>query len=176
MEAQTLENVSGQIDQLDVAVLEDRSQLGYRLGNLLNSLRRSPVGILGAIIVTIVLFLAIAGPYIAPHEATDRNLRARFQAPGYSDETGSYYLGTDQLGRDILSRIIAGARVSVIVGVVAVLIAGTIGVLYGLVAGFVGGWLDAVMMRIVDALLGIPFIILVVAISGVVGAGLTRSS
>lgn len=128
---------------------------------------------IGTAIVMLVLLLAIVGPYISPHDATDRNLRARFQAPGYSDDSGTYYLGTDQLGRDILSRIIAGTRISVIVGVVAVIIAGTIGVLYGLVSGFVGGWVDALLMRIADALLAIPFIILVVAISGVVGAGLT---
>ena len=82
-------------------------------------------------------------------------------------------LETDQLGRDILSRIIAGSRVSVLVGVVSVLISGTIGVIYGLISGFVGGILDSVLMRIVDGLLSIPFIILVIAISGIVGAGLS---
>ena len=76
-------------------------------------------------------------------------------------------------GRDILSRIIAGSRVSVLVGVVSVLISGTIGVIYGLISGFVGGIVDSVLMRIVDGLLAIPFIILVIAISGVVGAGLS---
>ena len=84
-----------------------------------------------------------------------------------------YSLGNDQLGRDILSRIIAGSRVSVLVGVISVLISGTIGVIYGLISGFIGGILDSVLMRIVDGLLSIPFIILVIAISGVVGAGLS---
>ncbi|MEM7798604.1 MAG: ABC transporter permease [Chloroflexota bacterium] len=136
-------------------------------------LRRSPVGLIGASVVTIVLLLALLGPVISPHDPLERNLRARFEAPGFSSEAGTFWLGTDQLGRDILSRIIAGARVSVLVGIVSVLIAGTIGVVYGLVAGFFGGVLDAILMRIADALLGIPFIVLVVAISGVVGAGLT---
>lgn len=173
MEAQTIDNPAEILDSGDVADLYDSTRFSYRVGNLLTSLRRSPVGMIGVTIVIFVFFLAIAGPYISPHDATERNLRARFQAPGYSDDMGTYYLGTDQLGRDILSRIIAGARISVIVGTVAVLIAGSIGVLYGLIAGFVGGWVDTVLMRIADALLGIPFIILVVAISGVVGAGLT---
>lgn len=172
MQAPTIDGHAG-TDHSDIAALHDSTRISYRLSNLLRSLRRSPVGMIGITIVLIVLMLALFGPYISPHDATNRNLRARFEAPGFSDDSGTYYLGTDQLGRDILSRIIAGARVSVIVGTVAVLIAGSIGVLYGLVAGFVGGWLDAVLMRIADALLGIPFIILVVAISGVVGAGLT---
>ena len=172
MEASTQEPFDNQSHN-DIAVLESRSQLGYRLRNFYIALRRSPVGVMGAIIVGVFLLLAIVGPAVAPHDPLGRNLRARFEPPGFSDDTGLYILGTDQLGRDILSRILAGARVSVIVGVVAVIIAGSIGVMYGLIAGFVGGWVDALMMRIADALLGIPFIILVVAISGIVGAGLT---
>ena len=127
----------------------------------------------GSLIVGFVVLIAIIGPLISPHDPVGRNLRARFQPPGYSDSTGTYTLGTDQLGRDILSRIIAGSRVSVLVGIVSVLISGTIGVTYGLVSGFFGGFLDTVLMRVVDAILSIPFIVLVVAISGVVGAGLT---
>ncbi|MCY4064707.1 MAG: ABC transporter permease [Chloroflexi bacterium] len=137
-----------------------------------SALFRSPIGVAGTVIVGFVILLAIIGPQISPHEAVGHNLRARFKPPGYSDSSGDYILGTDQLGRDILSRIIAGSRVSVLVGIVSVLIAGTIGVTYGLVSGFIGGYVDTVMMRIVDALLSIPFIVLVVAISGVVGAGL----
>lgn len=138
-----------------------------------SSLRRSPVGLLGTIIVSFVVIIAIIGPMISPHNPIDSNLRARFEPPGFSNDSGTYLLGTDQLGRDIFSRIIAGSRVSVLVGVVSVLISGTIGILYGLVSGFVGGWIDSLMMRVVDGILTIPFIILVVAISGIVGAGLT---
>ena len=144
-----------------------------RSTQILESLLQSPVGVIGSVIVAIVILLAIIGPAISPHDPVDTNLRARFQPPGYSDESGSYILGTDQLGRDILSRIIAGSRVSVLVGVISVLIAGTIGVIYGLISGFFGGLIDTIMMRVADGILSIPFIILVVAISGVVGAGLT---
>ena len=140
---------------------------------LLAILLKSPVGMAGSLIVTGIVLLAFFGPLISPQDPMGRNLRARFKAPGYTDDIGSYALGTDQLGRDILSRIIAGSRVSVLVGVVSVLISGTIGVIYGLISGFVGGILDSVLMRIVDGLLAIPFIILVIAISGVVGAGLS---
>lgn len=137
------------------------------------SLRSSPVGTIGLIIVLLVLLAAVFGPALSPHDATQHNLRARFQAPGFSDDNGTYWLGTDQLGRDILSRVILGSRVSVIVGVASVVIAGVIGVLYGILAGFAGGWVDAVLMRIADGLLAIPFIILAVAVSGVVGPSLT---
>jgi peptide/nickel transport system permease protein len=137
-----------------------------------DSLRRSPVGLVGFIIVTIVVVLAVIGPVIVPHNPVEANLRARFMPPGFADERGVYLLGTDQLGRDIFSRIIVGSQVSVVVGVVSVLIAGFIGVLLGLMSGFFGGWIDSVIMRIADGLLAIPFIILVVAISGVVSPGL----
>lgn len=151
----------------------DRNNLNYRLSNMAASLRRSPVGMIGMVIVLIVIFLAIFGSFVSPHDPTERFLRSRFQPPGYVDDNGSFYLGTDQLGRDIFSRIIAGARVSVVVGIVTVLIAGTLGVIYGVVAGYAGGLVDSLLMRFADALLAIPFIILVVAISGVVGGGLS---
>lgn len=149
------------------------NSLRARTTRFFSALRQSPVGMLGFIIVGIILFLAVFGPWVSPFDPTETNLRARFQPPGHVAEQGTYLLGTDQLGRDILSRIIAGARVSVIVGVVSVVIAGSIGTVYGLVSGFLGGVVDTVMMRFADALLGIPFIVLVVAISGVIGAGLS---
>ncbi len=150
----------------------DRSSLRARIGYAVRSLQRSPTGVLGLIIVTTVLFFAMFGPYISPYDPAQHNLRARFQPPGFVSDRGVHWLGTDQLGRDILSRIIAGCRVSMIVGLTAVAIGSTVGVVYGLTAGFIGGRVDAVLMRIADAFLGIPYIVLVVAISGVVGPGL----
>ena len=154
-----------------IADLPERRSLPVRV---LAILMKSPVGMAGSAIVAAVLILAFIGPSISPHDPLGRNLRARFEAPGFVDGSGQVFtLGTDQLGRDILSRIISGSRVSVLVGVVSVLISGTLGVIYGLISGFVGGIVDSVLMRIVDGLLAIPFIILVIAISGVVGAGLS---
>lgn len=153
-----------------VSTLPPRPSLPRRTAS---SLRQSPVGMAGLLIVGLIVLLAIIAPLISPHDPVGHNLRARFKPPGYSDGIGNTYaLGTDQLGRDILSRIIISSRVSVLVGVVCVLISGTIGVVYGLLSGFIGGGLDPVLMRIVDAILSIPFILMAVAISGMVGAGL----
>jgi len=151
----------------------DRSSLKARGGYAARSLRRSPVGIAGLVLVGMILLLAIFGPVISPHDPIQHNLRARFKPPGFTCEKGIYLLGTDQMGRDILSRVIAGSRVSVVIGLTAVLIAGTIGVVYGLTAGFVGGLVDTALMRVADAFLGIPYIVLVVAVSGVIGPSLT---
>lgn len=152
-----------------------QSGISYRLSQLsqlFRLMRRSPVGSVGIVIVIFVLFVAAFGPYISPHDPGERNLQARFQAPGYSDEQGTYWLGTDQIGRDILSRVIAGTRVSVIVGLASVFIAGTFGVLYGVFSGASGGWIDTILMRITDGFLSIPFIVLAVAVSGVIGPSL----
>ena len=165
-------DMQGNSQSMDSAVAEIAARRSLPV-RLLGILAKSPVGVAGSLIVTGIVLLAIFGPVISPHDPAGRNIRSRFEPPGYADDSGSYVLGTDQLGRDILSRIIAGSRVSVLVGVVSVLISGTIGVVYGLVSGFVGGIVDSVLMRIVDGLLAIPFIILVIAISGVVGAGLS---
>ncbi len=144
-----------------------------RQPSLFSLLRRSPIGLAGAAITTFVIVLALISPYIVPHDPIRGNLRERYKPPGFISANGTtYLLGSDQLGRDIFSRILVGSRVSVLVGVVAVLIAGTIGVAYGLVSGFFGGRVDGFMMRICDAMLSIPFVIRVVAISGVVGPGL----
>jgi peptide/nickel transport system permease protein len=121
----------------------------------------------------IVVVAAILGPAMAPHDPLAADLLARFEPPGlFGGGKPRHPLGTDQLGRDILSRLIAGARVSVVVGISSVLISATIGVLIGLIAGFYGGWWDILLMRATDAFLAIPFLVLVVAVTGVIGPGL----
>ena len=155
----------------DVATLEVTGH--SRQPSLMSLLRHSPIGLAGTAIITFVIVLALVSPYIVPQDPIRGNLRARYKPPGFTDANGAtYLLGSDQLGRDIFSRILVGSRVSVLVGVVAVMIAGTIGVLYGLTSGFLGGRVDGFMMRICDAMLSIPFVIRVVAISGIVGPGL----
>ena len=173
------------IDRGDSNTIQKEDELGSQmiivvdsvLNRILNSrflmsIKRSKVGAVGIIIVSTVLFTVAFGPMISPHDPTQHNLRSRFAPPGHNDVHGTYLLGTDQLGRDILSRIISGTRISIMVGVFSVVIAGLIGVLYGLTAGFLGGWIDDLLMRFADAFLAIPFIVLVVAASGVLGPGL----
>ncbi len=166
-----IEQPAGQVPT--IATLQPLRQRTKGPARFWYELQRNPVGLIGVIIVGFVVLLACLGPVVVAPAPTQDPLRARFKPPGYSDDDGTFWLGTDQLGRDIFSRIIAGSRISVFVGTVSVLIAGSIGVMYGLVSGFVGGWVDSILMRLADGLLSIPFIILVVAISGVVGAGLT---
>jgi peptide/nickel transport system permease protein len=135
-----------------------------------SSLSRSPVGMLGMFLVVITLFCALFAPVLAPQDPALINVRTRFIPPIWSpDGNPDFPLGTDQLGRDLLSRLIFGARVSVIVGVAGVVVSMIIGVLLGLISGFVGGWVDAILSRILDTFMAIPFILLALAVVGILG-------
>jgi peptide/nickel transport system permease protein len=124
-------------------------------------------------IMCVVIVTAVLAPAIVPHDPTRPNLAARFQPPAWVEGSSwTYPLGTDQLGRDILSRLVMGSRVSVIVGVASVAISSVTGVTLGLISGYHPGRWDQLLMRITDAFLAIPFLVLVVAIAGVVGPGL----
>ena len=142
----------------------------HPLRMLSRRLFRSPVGMIGMLIVITVVICAIAAPLLAPHDPTQLQLKTRLLPPAWAEKgTWDYPLGTDQLGRDVWSRILYGSRISVIVGVVSVVIAGIIGVLLGLIAGFYGGIADALLSRVVDTFLSIPFIVLALAVVGVLG-------
>ncbi len=146
-------------------------------------LRRGRLGLAGVFILFCVTFAAITAPWLAPHDPNKGDLIARLNCPAYTScprygtkqiihGTTSYPLGTDQLGRDILSRIIYGARVSLIVGVAAVALGGGIGTALGLLSGYFGGGIDAAISRIADVQLAFPFLLLAILISIVVGGGL----
>jgi peptide/nickel transport system permease protein len=136
-------------------------------------MRRSPVGLVGALIVGAVLFVAALAPALAPHSPTLQRLERRLVPPAWSPGgTAEFLLGTDNLGRDVLSRMLYGSQVSVVVGVSGVLVSTAIGVTAGLFAGYYGGRVDAVLGRVTDTLLSIPFIVLALAVVGVLGPGL----
>ncbi len=119
----------------------------------------------GALIV-----IAVLAPYLAPHNPERGSLRARLEAPTLQGADGqAHLLGTDHLGRDILSRVIYGTRVSLTVGFAAVAIGGLVGGGLGLAVGFQGGWLDEVIMTVADAQLAFPFILLAIGIIAVLG-------
>jgi peptide/nickel transport system permease protein len=123
-----------------------------------------------AIAVIVLVALGAAGAdVISPFSPTAQNLRDRLQAP-----STAHLLGTDNLGRDILSRTIYGSRVSLVVGVSAAVLAGSIGVSLGLLAGYLGGWCDVVFSRIADIQQAIPFLILAIAVAVIVGPSLTN--
>src|SRR5207244_1579409 len=114
-------------------------------------LARNPAAILGVLILIVVVGTALAAPWIAPHDPATQSLLRRFTPPVWTaGGNAAYPLGTDQVGRDVLSRMIHGARISLLVGVLAVVVSVLIGVTLGLVSGFVGGRIDTVLMTIVD--------------------------
>jgi ABC-type dipeptide/oligopeptide/nickel transport system permease subunit len=134
---------------------------------------RNPVGVIGAIILVTVLVGAIFADYLAPHEPNRQRLMARFVPPFWvAGGNLTYPLGTDNVGRDIWSRIIHGSRISLVVGVCAVAVSTLIGVTLGLISGYMGGRVDAVIMAMVDIMLAFPQVILAFAMVAVLGPGI----
>jgi len=125
--------------------------------------------ILGVIIIVSMVLIAIFAPYIAPYDPYSQNLKDALQQPSQK-----YLLGTDWLGRDILSRVIYGARISLAVGVFAVGSGSLIGMMLGLVAGYFGGIINTLIMRFIDAMMSIPPVMLALAIAAALGGGLVN--
>ena len=138
-------------------------------GSWLAVLKRAPK--LPTAIVLLTLVVALFAPMIAPHSAVDADLRARGRPPVFIEEgSREYLLGTDRQGRDILSRIIVGTRISLSVAVLSILVGGGVGTALGLLAGYRGGWVDALIMRTVDLTLAFPSILLALIFAVTVGA------
>ncbi len=134
---------------------------GRRLGDL---------PLIPIIILAVIAFMAIFANVLAPHDPEVGSLTARFKPPFW--QTGgsmNHPLGTDQLGRDVLSRLIFGARVSMVVGFTAVIVAGVIGTCLGILAGYIGGWVDQVIMRLTDAWLALPALTFAIFLAAIVG-------
>lgn len=139
----------------------------------LRLLMLSKTGLAGMVIVATVVLVAIFAPVIAPHDPAAIDLASMFAPPMWLDGGSlSHPLGTDNLGRDVLSRILYGSRTSLIVGVCAVIVAGCIGTLLGLIAGFYGGWIGNAIMRVTDSLLALPAMLIMLVIVGVFGPSL----
>ena len=132
---------------------------------------RLAVGACG--VVAVFVLLAIFAPFIAPHDPYETDLFRRLQPPAWAEGgEWSYVLGCDGLGRDILSRIIYGARISIFIGAVVVFVATTIGIVTGLAAGYLRGWVDIVISRLVDILLAFPYLIFAIGLMAMMGPGL----
>lgn len=132
------------------------------------ALRNASLVIGAAITVTIAL-LAIFAPFVATHDLTQMDMPNRFSGPSME-----HILGTDNFGRDLWSRLVFGARISLSIAVIAVLASAIIGTIVGLVAGYFGGWIDQILMRVTDVFLGFPPLVLVLAVVAVMGPGLVN--
>ena len=122
------------------------------------------VTVINAIIVLIFIFLAIFAPFVAPYDPDKPDFAAFLQLP-----SAAHVLGTDNFGRDVLSRIIYGTRVSLIIGVLAVVVACAVGTVLGMIAGYFGGWVDYVIMRLADIMLSIPSLLLAMVVMYTLG-------
>jgi peptide/nickel transport system permease protein len=134
-------------------------------------LLHSPTGVLGLAVMTLLVLTAIFAPLIAPYDPLAQHAGAELAVP-----SSTYWVGTDEFGRDIFSRIVYGSRISLLVGVLAVVVGGFIGVSTGLAAGYWGGWLDACIMRLWDTLLAFPAILLGIGVAAVLGPGVTNAA
>jgi len=151
---------------------EQHSQFRFLHGprELLAALSHDRVALLGSLIVLTVVLAAVFAPLIAPHDPTSVNIMERLTPPAWEARGNpQYLLGTDQLGRDILSRIIFGSRVSLAIGLGVVAVAGTFGVFIGLVSGFYGGRVDEILMRITDIQTAFPGLLLALTIITIIG-------
>jgi peptide/nickel transport system permease protein len=142
-----------------------RAGAGGRVGR-----RTRRLALAGGAFVAALVLVAAAAPWLAPHDPVRQSLRARLAAPTLEGTDGrAHPLGTDHLGRDVLSRAIYGARVSLVIGFAAVLVGGIVGATLGITAGYRGGWVDTAIMTVADAQLAFPFILLAIGIIAVLG-------
>lgn len=145
-------------------------------GRALRNLWRRKLTLFGLAVVALVVLCALLAPVIAPHDPNLQDLELKLLPPFWMDGANpAYRLGTDYLGRDILSRLIYGSQVSLLVGLTAVVIAGGIGTAAGLAAGYFGGLVDDVISRLADIQLAFPFTLLALAIMAVLGTGLWKT-
>jgi len=128
------------------------------------------LAVFGTVVLSVFILMAVFAPLIAPYDPLAQDLVNKFAGP-----SREHLMGQDELGRDILSRVIYGARISLTAGLAAVAIATTLGTLVGLVAGFFGGWADSVLMRLMDILLAFPSILLAIVIVSILGPSLTNA-
>ncbi|WP_116133431.1 ABC transporter permease [Tropicimonas sp. IMCC34043] len=140
------------------------------------SMVRARWPIFALVILGLLVGAAIFGPTISPHDPNRQNIMLRLQPPMVRDSMGhvKFVLGSDGLGRDVLSRLLYGARISLLVGVTAIAIGGSLGVALGLISGYFGGWIDDVIMRLGDIQLAFPFVLMAIMFLVVLGPGVVN--
>lgn len=152
------------VNSMELPVLEKGRSLGQ---DAIARLRQNRVAMLSLYFLLLLVLIAAITPWIAPYTYDEQNL-----VLGAAPPSADHWLGTDTLGRDQLTRIMYGSRISLMVGFIATAVALTIGVLWGAIAGFLGGRVDAIMMRIVDALYALPFTIFIILLTVIFGSSM----
>ena len=152
-------------ERFAVPVVRDRT----RWFKAVRAFYRDPKAVFASAILLTFIFIAITAPILSPHPVNDQNPFNSLQPPSWE-----HFLGTDRLGRDLLTRIMYGTRISVSVGLIAVGIAAGVGVPLGLIAGHFGGWLDEILMRFMDAWIAFPNLILIIALVAILGPGVVN--
>ncbi|NQW82589.1 MAG: ABC transporter permease [Alcaligenaceae bacterium] len=158
------------VDTKKIPSLDTERSVGY-WQNVFSRLVRDKVAMFAALVIICLLIMAIFGQLITPADPYAASIMKRLKPIGFE----GYPLGTDELGRDMLSRLMVGARLSLFMGITPVLLAFTIGSSIGIVAGYAGGKLNSVMMRTIDVFYAFPSVLLAIALSGVLGTGITNS-
>lgn len=144
------------------------SQIGEKDGlreKLLRMCRQNRLAAVSAVVILLVLLMAVFAPLIAPYGEAEQDLLHRLEAP-----SASHWFGTDELGRDVFSRILYGSRISLTIGILPSIISLTVGIVFGLIAGYFGGWIDYVIMRIADIMLSIPSLLLAMVVMYTLGS------
>ena len=141
----------------------DRAPTSWWSSRVMRRFRSHRLALLGLIMIGLLVLACVIGPYLLPYDSLYIDLRARFAPPF----TGNHYLGTDPLGRDLAARLFMAGRISLLVGFTAMVLATMVGTVVGVIAGYRGGWISAVLMRIVDGFLSYPSIFLLLALAAV---------
>lgn len=158
------------VDEASVSIAADPSPEYPRTNRAWQKFRHNKIGMAGLIMVGLFIALAVLAPILPLQDPTATDWGAVRKAPSVT-----YWLGTDEIGRDLLSRMVWGAQASLMAGVISVAIAVVLGVPLGIVAGYFGGWTDAVISRCTEALLAMPFLILAIALAAFLGPSLTNA-
>lgn len=155
----------------DVVAVAPASPAPRAGGRVVGFVAANPTMAVGGAVVVLFALAAILAPWLTPFDPVAGVLTDRLQAPSWMGGPAGHLLGTDALGRDLLSRIVYGARISLGVGLATVAVAGAVGTILGLAAGWAGGWLDRILSRLADFLLAFPMLIFAIGVMTVLGAG-----
>ncbi|MGM0689676.1 MAG: ABC transporter permease [Bacillota bacterium] len=148
--------------------------MNSELKQVIRVYKKNKLAVVAFFIAVILMILAVIGPYIAPYDPVEINLAASFE-PGFWEGNTEHILGTDNLGRDILSRILYGTGISLKVGYAVIAITAVVGIFIGLVSGYFGGVIDIVIMRFIDILLSFPPLLLALVIAATLGTGIEKA-